>query len=50
MEIKPTKENDKILSDVIAQNIKDELKTKEDFAQDIVDNCDISKPKLQEDN
>lgn len=50
METKPTKENEKILGDVIAQKVKDELELKSNFAQDIVDNCDISKPKLQEDN
>jgi len=49
METKPTKENEKILGDMVAQNIKDNLNQKTS-AQDIINNCDISKPKLQEDN
>ena len=34
-----TKDNEKILGDVIAQKIKDELELKENFALNLVESC-----------
>lgn len=35
-EIQPTKENNKIISDVVAIKVKEELEAKETFADDLV--------------
>jgi len=37
--IKSTQENEKILGDVISQQVKDKLEEKKTFAQDLIQDC-----------